>query len=62
MGGLIWVSCMFEYIFARFLINYNWLAPMDENGAIGDGFVIASIKSSSTLVSASLFHTPGILL
>ena len=40
-------------ISAKFLIACNLLAPTDENGAVGYGFDISSIKYSSTLVDAS---------
>ena len=36
---------------ANFLMDCNFLAPMDSNGAVGSGYVIASIKYSAELVS-----------
>ena len=35
---------------------------MDENGAVGSGFEIASIKASAALVPVSLSDTPVVLL
>ena len=43
-------------------MDCNFLAPMDANGAVGDGFDIASIKSSAALVVSFLLVTNGILL
>ena len=46
----------------KFLAACNFISPMDENGSIGSGFTIASMKSSDVLVAASWLDTPGILL
>ena len=40
----------------------NFLAAMDENWDVGAGLEIASIRSSATLVAASLFNITAILL
>ena len=60
LSSRLYVVCL--KISTKFLIACNFLAPMDSNGAVGDGFLIASIKSSAALVPAYLFDTPGILL
>ena len=43
----------FFNISAKFLIVCNFLALMDTHGDVGGGFLIASIKSSVSLVAAS---------
>ena len=40
----------------------NYLSPMDENGDVGAGLEIASIRYSATFIAASLLNDPGILL
>ena len=43
---------LFGYI-CQFPDGFNFLAPMDENGAVGAGLEISFIKYSATLVAAS---------
>ena len=40
----------------------NLVAPMNENGAVGDRLEIASIIFSAALADASCFNVSGILL
>ena len=49
-------------ISAKLMITCNFLDHMDAHGAVGAGFLIASIKSSAILVDDSWLDTPGILL
>ena len=46
----------------KLLIACNFLAPMDENGTVGDRFAISSIKYSSVLVATYWLGIPGTFL